>query len=35
LSLVDLALVTFIQALQFLPGVVAINYFPSAIRRGF
>jgi PAS domain S-box-containing protein len=35
LSLVDLALVTFIQALQFLPGVVAINYFPSANRRGF
>jgi PAS domain S-box-containing protein len=35
LSLVDLALVTFIQALQFLPGVVAINYFPSANRSGF
>mgnify|MGYP000872792572 CR=1 FL=1 len=35
LSLVDLALATFIQALQFLPGVVAINYFPSANRRGF
>ena len=34
-SLVDLALVTFIQALQFVPGVVAINYFPSANRYGF
>ncbi|MGS2718155.1 ATP-binding protein [Eionea flava] len=35
LTLVDLALVTFIQALQFLPGVVAITYFPSANRHGF
>lgn len=34
-SLADLALITFIQALQFLPGVVAINYFPSANRYGF
>jgi PAS domain S-box-containing protein len=34
-SLVDLALITFIQALQFFPGVIAINYFPSANRYGF
>ena len=34
-SLVDLTLITFIQALQFLPGVVAINYFPFANRYGF
>ncbi len=34
-SLVDMALMTFIQALQFLPGVIAINYFPSANRNGF
>jgi PAS domain S-box-containing protein len=34
-SLLDLALITFIQALQFLPGVLAINYFPAANRYGF
>lgn len=34
-SLSTLALITFIQALQFVPGVVAINYFPSANRYGF
>ncbi len=34
-SLLDLGLITFIQALQFLPGVIAINYFPSANRYGF
>lgn len=34
-SLLDLGLITFIQALQFLPGVLAINYFPSANRYGF
>jgi PAS domain S-box-containing protein len=34
-SLLDLALITFIQALQFFPGVIAISYFPSANRYGF
>ncbi len=34
-SLFDLALITFIQALQFIPGVIAISYFPSANRYGF
>lgn len=34
-SLVDLALLTFIEALQFVPGVVAINYWPRANRQGF
>ncbi|ODS24815.1 histidine kinase [Candidatus Endobugula sertula] len=32
---VHLAFITFIQALQFLPGVFAICYFPSANRYGF
>lgn len=34
-SLSGLAIITFIQALQFVPGVIAINYFPSANRYGF
>jgi len=33
-SLVDLALTAFIQALQFLPGIVAINHWPRANRHG-
>ncbi len=34
-SLMDLALLAFVQALQFIPGVVAINYWPRANRFGF
>ena len=34
-SLIDLALVTFIQALQFVPGVVAVSYWHRANRFGF
>ncbi|MGH1485810.1 MAG: ATP-binding protein [Cellvibrionaceae bacterium] len=34
-SLMDLALLAFIQALQFVPGVVAINYWSRANRFGF
>jgi signal transduction histidine kinase/Na+/proline symporter len=34
LSLTDLALMTFIEALQFIPGIFAIAYWPSANSRG-
>lgn len=34
-SLLDLALMAFIQALQFVPGVVAISFLPRANRYGF
>lgn len=34
-SLMDLALLAFIQALQFLPGVIAITHWPTANRFGF
>ena len=34
-SLMDLALLAFIQALQLVPGVIAINYWPQANRFGF
>ncbi|MFT6387058.1 MAG: PAS domain S-box-containing protein [Cellvibrionaceae bacterium] len=34
-SLMDLALLAFVQALQFVPGVVAISYWPRANRFGF
>ncbi|MBX2807319.1 MAG: PAS domain S-box protein [Cellvibrionaceae bacterium] len=34
-SLMDLALLSFIQALQFVPGVIAISYWPRANRYGF
>ncbi|MGH1440570.1 MAG: ATP-binding protein [Cellvibrionaceae bacterium] len=34
-SLMDLALLAFVQALQFVPGVVAISYWPRANRYGF
>ncbi len=34
-SLMDLALLAFIQALQFVPGVVAISYWPRANSFGF
>ncbi|MBX2808062.1 MAG: PAS domain S-box protein [Cellvibrionaceae bacterium] len=34
-SLMDLALLSFVQALQFVPGVIAISYWPGANRFGF
>ncbi|MEO0442171.1 MAG: ATP-binding protein [Pseudomonadota bacterium] len=34
-SLMDLALLAFIQALQFVPGIIAISYWPKANRFGF
>lgn len=34
-SLMDLALLSFIQALQFVPGVIAISYWPGGNRYGF
>ncbi|GAB1258962.1 two-component system sensor histidine kinase CbrA [Aurantivibrio plasticivorans] len=34
-NLTDLALLGFIQALQFLPGIIAIAYWPRANSKGF
>jgi len=34
-SLMDLALISFIQALQFVPGIIAIGFWPRANRFGF
>ena len=34
-SLLDLALISFIQALQFVPGIIAIGFWPQANRFGF
>ncbi|MBR9909530.1 MAG: PAS domain S-box protein [Gammaproteobacteria bacterium] len=34
-SLTDLALLAFIESLQLLPGVLAVNYWPKANSRGF
>jgi PAS domain S-box-containing protein len=34
-SLMNLALMAFIQALQFVPGVIAISYWPRANHYGF
>ena len=34
-SLMDLALLSFIQALQFVPSVIAISYWPRGNRFGF
>ena len=34
-SLLDLALISFIQALQFVPGIIAIGLWPRANRFGF
>ena len=34
-SMLDLALLTFIQALQFVPGIIAINHWPRANHYGF
>lgn len=33
-SMLDLALLTFIQALQFIPGIIAINHWPRAHHYG-
>ncbi len=33
-SLMDLALLAFIEALQFLPGVIAVSQWPQANRKG-
>ncbi len=35
LSLTQLALMGFIQTLQFLPGLLAVSYWPAANSRGF
>jgi PAS domain S-box-containing protein len=34
-SLINLAMLAFIEALQFLPGIIAITYWPRGNRRGF
>ena len=34
-SMLDLALLAFIQALQFVPGIIAISYWPRANHYGF
>ncbi len=35
LGLTHLAMMAFIETLQFLPGILAISYWPAANRRGF
>ncbi len=34
-SLINLAMLAFIEGLQFLPGIIAIAYWPKGNRRGF